>query len=120
MFKSFWVLLAAAVEVELISNPVPEVRALAVSPRAVPVVETPVKEKAVPVASSEVADISPEEMVKSPSVRATFPVVKVKELVSAPAPAMVMRPVPRKLVVGLVVVLPKEMFSLELVVLTKR
>ena len=106
-----------AVEVEVRSSAVPVERELAMMPRAVPVVETPVKEKAVPVASSEVAAISPEEMVRSPSVRVTEPVVRVREAVSAPAPATVMRPVPRNENVGLVLALPKEIFSEELVVL---
>ena len=57
-----------AVEVEEIARPVPEERELATTPRAVPEVETPVKENEVPVASSAVADISPPERVKSPSV----------------------------------------------------
>lgn len=87
----------------------PNVYALDVeaTPRPVPVVNAPVvNEKLVPVASSAVAAISPEDRVRSPSVRVMFPVVRVREFVSAPAPATVMRPVPRNEKVGLVVALP--------------
>ena len=88
----------------------PDVYALdvEVNPIPVPVVRAPVvNEKLVPVASSLVAAISPAEMVRSPSVKVMFPVVKVRELVSAPAPATVINPVPRNPKVGLVVALPK-------------
>ncbi len=72
-----------------------------------PVVRAPVvKEKLVPVASSEVAVISPEDKMRSPSVRVMFPVVRVRESVSAPAPAMVINPVPKNPKAGLVVALP--------------
>ena len=100
-----------AVEVEVMSSALPVERELAVTPRVMPVVETPVKLKAVPVASSLVAAISQEDRVRSPSVKVTVPVVKVREAVSAPAPATVIKPVPRKPKVGLVVAFPKEMFS---------
>ena len=76
-------------------------------PRPVPVVSAPVvNEKLVPVASSAVAVSSPADTIRSPSVKVIFPVAKVRESVSAPAPAMVMRPVPRNPNVGLVVALP--------------
>ena len=61
-------------EVEVMSWAEPVLKELAVTPNAMPVVETPVKLKAVPVASSLVAAISPEERIKSPSVRVTVPV----------------------------------------------
>ena len=99
--------LAAELFEEVMLVALPLESAFAVSPRTVPVVETPVKEKAVPVASSEVAAISPEETVKSPSVKVTVPVVKVREAVSAPAPATVIRPVPKNPNDGLVTALPK-------------
>lgn len=101
------------------SNP-PEVITLddVVSPRPVPVESAPVvKEKLVPVASSDVAAISPPERVRSPSVKVMFPVVNVRELVSAPAPAIVIRPVPKNPKVGLVVALPKDRSSVALVLI---
>jgi len=61
--------LAAELLLEVILEALPEVKELAVTPSTVPVVETPVKEKAVPVASSLVAAISPLEIVRSPSVK---------------------------------------------------
>ena len=102
----------AAVCVKDAFNIFPEEYALEVdaTPRPVPVVRAPVvNEKLVPVASSDVAAISPDEMVRSPSVRVMLPVVRVRESVSAPAPATVIRPVPKNPKVGLVVALPNAM-----------
>ena len=78
-------------------NMLPESKALEVEviPRPVPVVKAPVvNEKLVPVASSEVAASSPEDIVRSPSVKVMAPRVIAKALVPSakPCPAMVTAP----------------------------
>ena len=76
-----------------------------------------VTDKVLTVLLFDVSAVSPEDTVRSPSVTTKSPAVKVKAAVPSALPAIVTAPVPRKEYEGLVVALPKDIFSDELVVL---